>query len=32
MMFTRVKLTDTSGKILIDPETGEELTAEDGCD
>jgi len=32
MMFTRVKLTDTSGEILIDPETGEELTAEDGCD
>jgi hypothetical protein len=32
MMFTRVKLTDTSGKILLDPETGDELTADDGCD
>jgi len=32
MMFTRVKLTDTSGEILLDPETGEELTADDGCD
>lgn len=32
MMFTRVKLTDTSGEILLDPETGEELIADDGCD
>lgn len=32
MMFTRVKLTDTSGEILVDPETGEELIADDGCD
>ena len=32
MMFTRVKLTDDSGEILLDPETGEEMTADDGCD
>jgi len=32
MMFTRVKLTDSSGEILLDPETGDELTADDGCD
>jgi hypothetical protein len=32
MMFTRIKLTDTSGEILVDPETGEELIADDGCD
>ena len=32
MMFTRVKLTDNSGSILLDPETGDELTADDGCD
>jgi hypothetical protein len=32
MMFTRVKLTDSSGEILLDPETGEELMADDGCD
>lgn len=32
MMFTRVKLTDTSGNVLLDPETGDELTADDGCD
>ena len=32
MMFTRVKLTDTSGETLTDPETGEELIADDGCD
>jgi len=32
MMFTRVKLTDSSGDILLDPETGDELTADDGCD
>jgi hypothetical protein len=32
MMFTRVKLTDSSGDILLDPETGAELTADGGCD
>ena len=32
MMFTRIKLTDSGGEILLDPETGEELTADDGCD
>ena len=32
MMFTRVKLTDSSGDILLDPETSDELTADDGCD
>ena len=32
MMFTRVKLTDSSGDILLDPETGDEMTADDGCD
>jgi len=32
MMFTRVKLTDSSGAILMDPETGDELIADDGCD
>lgn len=32
MMFTRVKLTDSSGEILLDPETGDELIADDGCD
>ena len=32
MIFTQVKLTDSSGKILLDPETGEELFADDGCD
>ena len=32
MMFTRVKLTDSSGEILLDPETGDELLADDGCD
>ncbi len=31
MMFTRVKLIDSSGDILLNPETGEELTADDGC-
>ena len=32
MMFIRVKLTDSSGEIRLDPETGEALTADDGCD
>ena len=32
MMFTGVRLTDADGDVLLDPETGEELTADDGCD
>lgn len=32
MMFTGVRLTDNNGDVLLDPETGEELIAEDGCD
>lgn len=32
MMFTRVKLTDTNGDLMIDPYTGEELVEDDGCD
>ena len=32
MMFTRVKLSDSSGEIMLDPETGDELMADDGCD
>ncbi len=32
MMFTRIRLTDSNGEFLLDPETGEELTADDGCD
>ena len=32
MMFTRVKLTDSSGKIRIGPDAGDELLADDGCD
>lgn len=32
MMFTRVKLTDSKGDVQIDPETGDELTEDDGCD
>lgn len=32
MMFTGVRLTDADGEILLDPVTGEELTADDGCD
>ena len=32
MMFTRVKQTDTNGDTLIDPETGDELLVDDGCD
>lgn len=32
MMFTRVKVTDSKGDVQIDPETGEELTEDDGCD
>lgn len=32
MMFTRIKMTDPSGDIMLDPETGDELTVDDGCD
>ena len=32
MMFTRIKITDSSGEIMLDPETGDELTIDDGCD
>ncbi len=32
MMFTRVKLTDTNGDMMIDPMTGEQLVEDDGCD
>jgi hypothetical protein len=32
MMFTRVKVTDSRGDVQTDPETGEDLTEDDGCD
>ena len=32
MMFTRVKVTDDYGQVLTDPQTGEEIVANDGCD
>ncbi len=32
MMFTRVRLTDTGGEIPLNPETGMELSADDGRD
>lgn len=32
MMFTRVKQTDGNGAALVDPETGDELLFDDGCD
>ncbi len=32
MMFTRVKKTDANGDKMIDPETGDELVLDDGCD
>ena len=31
MMFIREKPTDEKGEVLKDPETGEELVADDGC-
>ncbi len=32
MMFIRVKQTDTQGEVLTDPETGEDMVDDDGCD
>ncbi len=32
MMFTRVKQTDSQGVVLKDPQTGEDLVDDDGCD
>ncbi len=32
MMFTRVKQTDSQGEVLKDPESGEDIVADDGCD
>jgi len=32
LMFTRIKLTDNSGNILLDAETSDELTADNGWD
>ena len=32
MMVTRVRLTDSSGRILLDPDSGVALTEDDGCD
>lgn len=32
MMFTRVKQTDSQGEVLTDPESGEDVVADDGCD
>ena len=31
MMFIRTKVTDDSGEVRQDPETGAELVADDGC-
>jgi len=32
MMFTSVRITDTEGVVLKDPETGNDLVENDGCD
>ena len=32
MMFTRVRKTDPSGDPMIDPDTGDEMLVDDGCD
>jgi len=32
MMFTRMKITSTSGSVLKDPVTGKDMVADDGCD
>jgi len=32
MMFVRVRKTDSRGKALKDPATGEAMVADDGCD
>lgn len=31
MMFIRTKLTDDSGEVRRNPETGDEIVADDGC-
>jgi len=32
MMFTRVKMTGADGRVLKDPDNGEEIVEDDGCD
>lgn len=32
MMFTRMKITSTTGAVLKDPLTGKDVVADDGCD
>jgi hypothetical protein len=32
MMFTGVVMTDSSGSVVRDPDTGEPVTEDDGCD
>ena len=32
MMFVRTKVTDTDGEIMTDPESGEWIVEDDGCD